>query len=582
MIGEHAVTLIPDPDVESWGPDLASNPFLTNNLDGWQNFPFSSPWTWAAGQAVAPAVVTGGLAFIRNPAYPIVRGASTAFRARVTFTMPRAGWILLGCYFGRTATAASYGPFWSGEDAIEKTSWFNVATAGTFTFENVVNPGTVPLDFGFVAPVIQFVDSNTAAKIDSLQLQGQGAEQVDMTCLVDSVSLHYGRDDTTTQPEAATATLDVSLDTGDEALPDGLEIGSILRITTTTPETTSVRFVGRITDIALGWDDAGPDTPNALAGQIIAASPLSELGRRVVGDVPWPQELDGARVARIMSNAGITLDPTWSDPGTVQVIPRDVDAQAALPLAQEIAESASGIVWETRSGEVRYADSNHRRGATAALELDACDVLVTPTWNRSTSGLINKVSVGYGVAASEGDQPRYTAQNDTSIARYGRYELSTATQLAALADATALGQLLLVRNSSPVWVFSALPLDVKGLDALQTSALLGLNMHALISLTGLPSAGGAPTSAALWVEGWTERLAAGIHEIEIVVSGYCRTAPAPQWDDVDPALTWDAASGSWDDWTCIGPQPNRGRWADVPASLRWDRVAASISWDTWV
>jgi hypothetical protein len=38
---------------------------------------------------------------------------------------------------------------------------------------------------------------------------------------------------------------------------------------------------------------------------------------------------------------------------------------------------------------------------------------------------------------------------------------------------------------------------------------------------------------------------------------------------------------TWDDATCLGPQPSLGRWADVPASLRWDQVPAATTWDTW-
>jgi hypothetical protein len=183
-----------------------------------------------------------------------------------------------------------------------------------------------------------------------------------------------------------------------------------------------------------------------------------------------------------------------------------------------------------------------------------------------------------------GEQPRYLGANATSKDRYGVYELTSATQLALVADATALGNLLLARNAFPVWVMDDLPVDMKGLDLDRTIALLSLDMHSLISLTGLPVAGSAPTSAALWVEGWTETLAFGVHDIELAVSGYCRTVPAPRWDDVDPNWQWDTtdpASLMWDDTTCMGPQPNLGRWTDVPASLRWNRVPAGTTWDNW-
>jgi len=238
-------------------------------------------------------------------------------------------------------------------------------------------------------------------------------------------------------------------------------------------------------------------------------------------------------------------------------------------------------VWVTRSGDIRYADANHRRGATAALQLDACDILETPYWSRTSDGLINDVSIGYGVAPDGSDQPRYTAERADSKEAYGLFGYSTTTELAALADATALGQLLLTRNRVPVWVMSALPVDVAGLNDTDTASLLGLEANDLLALTGLPAAGNVPTSAYLWVEGWSETLAYGVHELTLVVSGYCRTSPAPRWDDSDPNTTWDAmGSITWDDATCLGPSPNLGRWDDVPATTRWDQMGL-MTWDNY-
>lgn len=416
-----------------------------------------------------------------------------------------------------------------------------------------------------------------------VELIPEGLAAIDLSCLVDRVTIHHGRDDTTTQPEASSATLEISLDTDTDVYPESLDVGGVVRVTTQTALASSVRFLGRVTDIEQEWaDDAGEDTPDRPVLQVIATGTLADLGRRVVGDAPWGQELDGARVARVMAAAGVVLDPITSDPGTVQILPRDVDSQPALDVAQSCANSAGGIVWATREGDIRYADANHRRGTLAALALDACDILVTPKWSRTTDGLINKVSIGYGVAAEGSDQPRYTAERDDSISGYGVYGFETTTELAALADATAMGQLLLTRNRVPVWVMSSLPVGVADLSDEETASLLSLEMHSLVSLTGLPSAGSAPTSTSLWVEGWSERLEYGAHEIELTVSGYCRTVPAPRWNDPLPEATWDGTGDTtWDDATCLGPIPSAGRWDDVSASTRWNQVPAATTWDTW-
>ena len=132
---------------------------------------------------------------------------------------------------------------------------------------------------------------------------------------------------------------------------------------------------------------------------------------------------------------------------------------------------------------------------------------------------------------------------------------------------------------------SELPVDVKNLDLERTVQLLALDVHSLLDLTGLPIVGSAPTSASLWVEGWDEELAWGEHEVTLTVSGYCRTAPAPRWDDTPADWTWDSvtpAGLTWDDTACMGITPDRGRWDDVPASTRWDQVGAGITWDAWI
>lgn len=594
MIGEHSVLLIPDPDVQAWGGQLASNSGMTTDLAGWGIQPFGAAvWVWDAGWCKAtnmPAVNANRSWLVtRKTDSPIPRPASVLFRVRTRVEVSAATPVVLGLNFGKTAAAANGGPFWFPGDAINRSVTLWCAGAGTFTLEATFNPTDLGPEFAFLAPIVQVWPGNrnfpTPPRIDSIELQGQGGEAEDITCLVDQVTIHHGREGATGQPEAASATLDLTSELGTAlVLPDSLEVGGIIRVETATPTINSVRFMGRITDISLAWEDLGEDTPDHSTCQLVAVSTLSDLGRRVVGDTPWPQELDGARVARILSAAGVSLDPTYSDPGTVQLLPRDVDAQPALDIAQAAAESAGGMVWHTRTGEVRYADAEHRRGATPTLELDACDVLVTPTWRRTTEGLLNAVSIGYGVAPEGGEQPRYTSSRADSQDRYGRYELSASTELALLADATAMGQLLLTRNVSPVWVMADLPVDVKHLTAEQTQALLSLDVHSLMDLTGLPVAGSAPTSATLWVEGWDETLVWGDHEITLAVSGYCRTAPAPRWDDSPPAQTWNTvnpASLTWDQASCLGPTPNLGRWDDVPASTRWNTVGAGATWDTW-
>lgn len=403
----------------------------------------------------------------------------------------------------------------------------------------------------------------------------------DITCLIDEMTINHGRSDTTAQPEPSSATVNFTVGPG-APLPAVLDMGAWVKAETTVAGMTFTRFIGRVTDLSVNWDDAGEHTPDNGAGQLTAIGGLADYGRRVIGDAPFPQELDGARIARVFSVAGLVLDPTYSDPGTVQVIPRDVDRRAALEVARDTANSAGGLIWTTRDGLIRYADSEHRRGTTVQLDLDACDVLVTPTWVRNLDGLVNEVSMTYGVApASGGDPPNHHAINEASQGRYGVYDYSVTVELATLADATAATSLILAQNGAPVWLLQELPLDVAGLTVTETQTLLGLEMHALLRVGGLPETGQTPTNIAAWLEGWTERLAFGEHEITLAVSDYCRTSPPPRWNDMAPEMTWDTTAGTWDAAACVGgPLPNLGTWDTVAASVRWDQLDPGDTWDS--
>lgn len=590
MIGTHVVTLAPDPSVPVWSAPIASNPGMDADIAGWRGGVGVNPWTWAApGVAKPPADITGSAGLFRDSTAPVPRDDQDGLyrvRTTVTLTAPDGGWIIPGIFFATSAQAAHDGPFWYPDDAVSVGQWIWVGVSGTYAVETTVDPSTVDPRYTFLGPYCDFFARTTLTpvNVDRIELTRQTyGETIDITCLIEEVAIRHGRAETTGQPEASTATLDLSLDTDTDDLPDGLDVSSRITVTTTIPGLASTRFDGVVTDVHVGWEDAGEETPELPVVQVIATGDLGELGRRVVGEAPYPQEPDGARVARILSASGIQTDPAYVDAGTVQVLARDVDAQPALALAQSVAQSAGGVLWQTRAGRVQYADAAHRKGAQAQLRLDACDILVTPVWLRNIDGFVNDVTVTYGVAPEGGQAPTYREENTKSKTRFGRFEASLSTVLAELADAQSLAGLLLARNSSPVWVLSALPVHVAGLDAADTTVLLSMDVHDLLEVTGLPSVGSVPTGTSLWVEGWTERLAYGVHELLLNVSGFCRTAPPPEWDRVPPAWTWDSmgTSVTWDDASCFGPIQSFGRWVDVPASTKWNQLTPSQTWDTF-
>jgi hypothetical protein len=405
---------------------------------------------------------------------------------------------------------------------------------------------------------------------------GSAADRVE--CQVLSATVHHGRDDPSSQPEASTATLEVV-----GVLPAQAAIGARVHIAAVLGGVEFPRFDGEITDVEVGWDTVDLTRP-----RIIAAGDLARLGRRPIGDVPWPAELDGARVARILQLAGFPPAPLETDPGTVQILARDVDRQPALALAQSTAVDGAGILWQDRAGGILYADALHRRGAAVALELEACDVGIGLGWAATLEGLVNESHIRYGVAPEGSEQPEVTATDQGSIDERGLYGESLTTAIATAGDAQKRADTMVARQAVPAWVLGGLELDLAELDAERTRELLELlEMHTLLSITGLPE-GSPATSALLWVEGWRETIegvpgGAIAWSVAYATSDYCRTAAPPLWDDLPASMTWDTVdpARTWNSAVCIPPEPSRGRWNDVPASLRWDTVDPAATWDTW-
>ena len=75
-----------------------------------------------------------------------------------------------------------------------------------------------------------------------------------------------------------------------------------------------------------------------------------------------------------------------------------------------------------------------------------------------------------------------------------------------------------------------------------TGAILGLEIHDLVSVVGMPY--GSPINPSyLYIEGWTETITFDSWHLEFATSDYCQTAAAETWDEVDATTTWHTYEG---------------------------------------
>lgn len=426
------------------------------------------------------------------------------------------------------------------------------------------------------------------------------------------VVIRHGRTGPAVRPDASTASFAVSL----AALPTFPTIGDAVVVEYSTALLTAAglaeaarrRFTGRITDVGI--------RPRTDVVTITAAGPLAAAARVSIGDVAWPSESDGARVARMLSAvhaANSTVPIGTVDPGTVTLLARAAENAAAGVLWTDVAAAAGGEVWQARDGSLRYTDAAARGVVTVGLTLDASDILADVEWTQALDGLVPDLTVGYGVPDGAGVQATVRVVDTVAadpVLGPGTGPLAAVvpTPLATAADATAYATLTVGRYAWPRWAVPALPVDLlrtlgddaAGLTA--RAALLAAEPGLLIALTALPT--DVPdTTTELWLEGWTESITAGAWRMALAVSPRGLTGPGIRWVNVpaqyrpspapgEPlpdladltwaavptaasgvALTWRTAAGWWPPATTA-----LDRWADQPANLRWDSFDDSVTW----
>jgi hypothetical protein len=281
--------------------------------------------------------------------------------------------------------------------------------------------------------------------------------------------------------------------------------------------------------------------------RVQAVGPLATLNRRTIFFDGRIQENDGERAEAILTAALGTavVDPSIIDAGVFQIAALGTaDAgYSALSLLTDTAQSAEGVVFETRDGKIGYADSDRRFGETDFLELPFAQVQVGGLSVASNlADITNVVTVEF-------DGGAVTRTEDTSIDVFGEQDTRLSTSLALEATAEQFADLFLTRHSTPSISLGRLSFNLRNMDPDIREQLLEANTNRGIVLTGLPARLGFPRFTG-FIEGIDLRFSEFEAEIGLLVSdavlstGDIRWSVVPAtliWDDVDATLEWQDA-----------------------------------------
>jgi len=293
-------------------------------------------------------------------------------------------------------------------------------------------------------------------------------------------------------------------------------------------------FGGRISDIRQIVTSAGSEAAVTTIN-ITATGALIRL-QRATFDGNLAEGLDGAQITDLLDDLLLaswnelppaetwaTYDPateTWAEAGDIglgtidageyTMASRQITDQVISTVANQIASSALGYLYEDANGNINYADASHRQDylvANGYTDLDAAHAIGAGIGIVQRQGdIANKIIIDYG----NNFNSQYIAQDTDSQATYGLYAEQFSSYLKNTADVEGMGDRLIQLRAYPRYLFQSItfPLQNPEIDDADRDALLNIFMGQPVRITNLPPQmlGGEFTG---YIEGWTFRASVG-------------------------------------------------------------------------
>jgi hypothetical protein len=324
-------------------------------------------------------------------------------------------------------------------------------------------------------------------------------------------------------------------------------------------------FGGRISDIRQIVTSAGSEAAVTTIN-ITATGALIRL-QRATFDGNLAEGLDGAQITDLLDDLLLaswnelppaetwaTYDPateTWAEAGDIglgtidageyTMASRQISDQVISNVANQIASSALGYLYEDANGNINYADASHRQDylvANGYTDLDAAHAIGAGIGIVQRQGdIANKIIIDYG----NNFNSQYIAQSTDSQATYGLYAEQFSSYLKNTSDVEDMGDRLIQLRAYPRYLFQSItfPLQSPEIDDADRDALLNIFMGQPVRITNLPPQmlGGEFTG---YVEGWTFRASVGGLSITFNASPTEFSAVAQQWAQVNAAESWNS------------------------------------------
>ena len=330
-------------------------------------------------------------------------------------------------------------------------------------------------------------------------------------------------------------------------------------------------FGGEVSDFNIGVRSP-EESGYVTTGTILGIGSLAKLTKAIY-NTALAEGLDGAQIAEILNSAlqydwdQVNPTVTWAtypvattwndaesyvgeiDSGFYTMIALAANASAkSQTLADQIANSALGQIYEEKDGNVSYADADHRSNVLAAGGYTLLDgAYATPTSITSTTqtsrirnSLIYRYATGYGST--------YSVSDSDSIAAYGLFEKSFDSNIKTLTDITQIGtrELRLRKNPEASLGVITFRLDNPNMPSSMLDSLVNVFFGQPVLINNLPSnlLGGT-------FEGFVENIALRANptfvDITLFITATQFSLSTTTWETVVPSnIIWTGVNGTLD------------------------------------
>jgi len=335
-------------------------------------------------------------------------------------------------------------------------------------------------------------------------------------------------------------------------------------------------FGGDLTDITVSVGASGA-IASVVQYSVLAMGSLVKLTKELYSGT-IAQDEDGNQIYDLLSSvllgswndvpaattwSGYDATETWANalnlglgeidtPGLYTMENRAADVDTIFNIAQLIANSAFGYLYEDNEGNIGYADADHRQIyllANGYVDLDARHALSQGLSTITRSGDIrNDIYINYG--NNFGSQK--TATSASYIATYGYKAESIQSVLHSAVDAQAVADRYIAQRAFPQPTFQSItfPITNPEIDNSDRDNLLGVFMGQPLNIQNLPDQISLGEFEG-YVEGWSwstrfNELFLTINLSPVAFSQVAmrwNTTPITEaWNTLSPTLTWEYAT----------------------------------------